>query len=48
VAPSYASVEGFIAAKVMVEGLRRAGPRLRTGTEYIDITIINRNGMFVR
>src|SRR5437762_12142422 len=26
VAPSYASMEGFIAAKVMVEGLRRAGP----------------------
>jgi len=76
VTPSYASMEGFIAAKVMVEGLRRAGPRPtrekliaalesmrrldlggidvtygpqnRTGTEYIDITIINRNGMFVR
>jgi ABC-type branched-subunit amino acid transport system substrate-binding protein len=76
VAPSYASMEGFIAAKVMVEGLRRAGPKptreklntalesmqrldlggvdvtygpqLRTGTQYIDITIINRNGMFVR
>jgi branched-chain amino acid transport system substrate-binding protein len=76
VAASYASMEGFIAAKVMVEGLRRAGPRptrekliaalesmrrldlggidvtygpqTRTGTQYIDITIINRNGMFVR
>lgn len=76
VAPSYASMEGFIAAKVMVEGLKRAGPKptreklitalesmqrldlggvdvtygpqKRTGTEYIDITIINRNGMFVR
>jgi ABC-type branched-subunit amino acid transport system substrate-binding protein len=76
VAPSYASMEGFIAAKVMVAGLRRAGPRptrekliaalesmrrldlggidvtygpqARIGTEYIDITIINRNGMFVR
>jgi len=76
VAPSYASMEGFIAAKVMVEGLRRAGPRPtreklvaalesmqrldlggvdvtygrqnRTGTQYIDLTIINRAGMFVR
>ncbi|HKQ28902.1 MAG TPA: ABC transporter substrate-binding protein [Burkholderiales bacterium] len=76
VAPSYASMEGYIAAKVMVEGLRRAGPRPtrekliaalesmqrvdlggidvtygpdnRTGTQYIDLTIINRNGMFVR
>ena len=26
VAPSYSSIEGFIAAKVLVEGLRRAGP----------------------
>jgi branched-chain amino acid transport system substrate-binding protein len=26
-APSYASMEGFIAAKVLVEGLRRAGPK---------------------
>ena len=76
VAPSYASMEGYIAAKVIVEGLRRAGPRPtrekliaalesmqrvdlggidvtygpdnRTGTQYIDLTIINRNGMFVR
>jgi ABC-type branched-subunit amino acid transport system substrate-binding protein len=76
VAPSYSSMEGFIAAKVLVEGLRRAGPRptrekliaglesmkgfdlggldvtygpnLRTGTTYIDITIISKNGKFVR
>jgi len=76
VSASYASMEGFIAAKVMVEGLRRAGPRPtrekliaalesmqrvdlggvdvtygsqnRTGTQYIDLTIINRAGMFVR
>jgi ABC-type branched-subunit amino acid transport system substrate-binding protein len=27
VAPSYSSMEGFIAAKVLVEGLRRAGPK---------------------
>ncbi len=76
VAPSYSSMEGFIAAKVLVEGLRRAGPKptrekliaglesmqrydlggvevtygpqVRTGTTYIDITIIGRNGKFVR
>jgi branched-chain amino acid transport system substrate-binding protein len=76
VAPSYASMEGFIAAKVLVEGLRRAGPKPtreklvtalesmnrfdlggvdvsygpkhRTGTSYIDITIISRTGRFVR
>ena len=76
VAPSYASMEGFIAAKVLVEGLKRAGPNLtreklvkaleslnrfdlggvdvtygpgkRTGTAFIDITIISRNGTFVR
>jgi ABC-type branched-subunit amino acid transport system substrate-binding protein len=76
VAPSYASMEGFIAAKVLVEGLRRAGPkptrekliaglesmskfdlggvdvtygpRLRTGTTFIDITIISKTGTFVR
>ena len=27
VSPSYSSMEGFIAAKVLVEGLRRAGPK---------------------
>jgi ABC-type branched-subunit amino acid transport system substrate-binding protein len=76
VAPSYSSMEGFIAAKVLVEGLRRAGkqptrekliagletmkafdlggldvtygPNLRTGTTYIDITIISKSGKFVR
>ena len=76
VAPSYASMEGFIAAKVLVEGLKRAGPKLtreklvtaleslnrfdlggvdvtygpgkRTGTAFIDITIISRKGTFVR
>jgi len=76
VAPSYSSMEGFIAAKVLVEGLRRAGkqptrekfiagleslkafdlggvdvtygPDLRVGTTYIDITIIGKNGKFVR
>jgi len=76
VAPSYSSMEGFIAAKVLVEGLRRAGkqptrekliaglesmkaydlggvdvtygPNLRTGTSYIDLTIIGKTGKFVR
>jgi branched-chain amino acid transport system substrate-binding protein len=76
VAPSYSSMEGFIAAKVLVEGLRRAGklptreklvaglesmkafdlggmdvtygPSLRAGTNYIDLTIIGKNGKFVR
>jgi ABC-type branched-subunit amino acid transport system substrate-binding protein len=75
-APSYSSIEGFIAAKVLVEGLRRAGKQptrekliaglesmkqydlgglevtygrnLRTGTSYIDLTIIGRSGNFVR
>jgi ABC-type branched-subunit amino acid transport system substrate-binding protein len=73
---SYSAMEGFISAKVLVEGLRRAGPKptreklisglesmnrydmggvdvtygpeLRTGTTYIDITIIGKNGKFVR
>ena len=76
VVPSYAGMEGFIAAKVLVEGLKRAGANLtreklvaaleslnrfdlggvdvtygsgkRTGTAFIDITIINKKGMFVR
>ena len=76
VVASYSSMEGFIAAKVLVEGLRRAGPKptrekliaglesmqrydlggidvtygpqLRTGTTFIDITIISKNGKFVR
>jgi len=76
VSPSYSSMEGFIAAKVLVEGLKRAGPKptrekliaglesldkfdmggvdvtygpqLRTGTSFIDITIISKNGKFVR
>jgi branched-chain amino acid transport system substrate-binding protein len=76
VAPSYASMEGFIAAKVLVEGLKRAGPKptrdklitaleslnrfdlggvdvtygpgTRTGTRYIDITIVSRTGKFIR
>jgi len=76
VAASYASMEGFIAAKVLVEGLKRAGPKptreklvtalesmnrfdlggidvtygpgTRTGTRYIDITIVSKAGVFIR
>jgi ABC-type branched-subunit amino acid transport system substrate-binding protein len=76
VSASYSSMEGFIAAKVLVEGLKRAGPKPtrekliaglesmnrydmggvdvtygpnnRTGTTFIDITIISKNGKFVR
>ena len=76
VGPSYASMEGFIASKVLVEGLKRAGPKptreklvaaleslnrfdlggvdvtygpgIRTGTRYIDITIISKTGHYVR
>src|SRR2546427_570340 len=76
VAASYASMEGFIAAKVLVEGLKRSGPKptrdkliaaleslnrfdlggvdvtygpgTRTGTSYIDITIVSRTGKFIR
>jgi ABC-type branched-subunit amino acid transport system substrate-binding protein len=76
VSASYSSMEGFISAKVLVEGLKRAGPKPtrekliaglesmnrydmggvdvtygpnnRTGTTFIDITIISKNGKFVR
>jgi ABC-type branched-subunit amino acid transport system substrate-binding protein len=76
VSASYSSMEGFISAKVLVEGLKRAGPKPtrekliaglesmnrydmggvdvtygpnnRTGTTFIDITIIGKNGKFVR
>jgi len=76
VGASYASMEGFIAAKVLVEGLKRAGPKptrdglvtalesmrnfdlggvvvtygpgVRSGTSFIDITIISKTGKFVR
>jgi branched-chain amino acid transport system substrate-binding protein len=73
---SYSALEGFIAAKVLVEGLRRAGPKptreklvaalegmqrydagdidvsygpdSRTGSRYVELTIIGRNGNFIR
>jgi len=74
-AHSYSSIEGFIAAKVMTEALRRAGPNPtpagliaamekldydvggfpitfnghgRTGSEFMELTMISRNGRFVR
>lgn len=74
--PSYATMEGMIAAKVMVEALKRAGanptpekvtvaleslrnydvggfsvgfgPSDRTGSEYVDLSIISKGGKFVR
>jgi branched-chain amino acid transport system substrate-binding protein len=70
----YVSLEGFVAAKVLVEGLRRAGPNLtrdgfikavesmsaydtggfgvrftprqHAGSDYVDLTIISKNGKF--
>ncbi len=72
----YVSLEGFVAAKVLVEGLRRAGPNLtrdglikalesmmaydaggffvrfgprqHTGSNFVDLTIISKNGKFRR
>lgn len=73
---SYAAMEGFVAAKVLVEGLRRTGknptredfvralesmrkldlgglmvdygPNDRTGSEFVELTMIGRDGRFVR
>jgi branched-chain amino acid transport system substrate-binding protein len=73
---SYAAMEGFIAAKVLVEGLQRAGPKLtresfiqgmesiervdlgglmihyspndHTGSEFVELTMIGRDGRFIR
>ncbi len=72
---SYSAMEGFIAAKVMTEALRRAGSnptpqtliaamekldydvggftisfagRGRTGSEFMELTMISRNGKFIR
>lgn len=73
-APSYASIEGFIAAKVLVEGLKRAGPQPtreklikglesmarydlggisvsygpeeRSGTTFVDLTVLGKDGQF--
>jgi branched-chain amino acid transport system substrate-binding protein len=74
--PSYAGMEGFAAAKVMVEGLRRAGrnltrdsliagleslkkfdlggmdvtygPNDRTGSTFVELSIIGKDGKFRR
>jgi ABC-type branched-subunit amino acid transport system substrate-binding protein len=73
---SYAAMDGFVSAKVLVEGLRRAGPTLtrdsfirglesirqvdlgglmvsysaqdHTGSEFVELTMIGRNGRLVR
>lgn len=73
---SYAAMEGFVAAKVLVEGLQRAGKNLtrpglvralesirqhdlgglmvsyapndHTGSEFVELTMIGRNGSFIR
>lgn len=74
--PGFGTLEGYIAAKVMVEGLRRAGKNLtrdgflkametiqdhdfggfkvnygpgqRSGSKFVDLTIISRDQKFVR
>ncbi len=74
--PSYSTMEGMIAAKVMVEALKRAGdnptpekvvtalesfqsydfggfnlnfgPGNRTGSTFVDLSIIDRDGKFIR
>lgn len=74
--PSATALEGYIAARVIVEALRRAGPnptrasvikslesfgrtdiggfpvefgpRVRGGSHYVDVTIVNRNGQVLR
>lgn len=73
---SYAAMEGFVNAKVLVEALRRAGPKLtregfikalesmqrvdfgglmvtygpkdHTGSEFVELTMIDKNGKFLR
>ena len=74
--PGFGTLEGFIAAKVMVEGLKRAGKKLdregfvramdtlgnydaggfkvsyapdnRSGSQFVDLTIISKDEKFVR
>jgi ABC-type branched-subunit amino acid transport system substrate-binding protein len=73
---SYAAMEGFVSAKVLVEGLRRAGrnptreglinalesmgrhdlggmvmsygPNNHSGSDYVELTIIDKYGRFIR
>ena len=74
-AQSYSAMEGFLAAKVMTEALRRAGPNVtnasliavmenldydvggfpinfsgrgRTGSEFMEMTMISKGGRFIR
>lgn len=74
--PSFTTMEGFISAQVLVEGLRRAGPQLtrekligalesmhshdlggytvsysptdRSGSKYVEITVIGKDGKILR
>lgn len=72
---NFSAIEGFLAAKVLVEGLKRAGrdltrekfidtmekldvdlggfyvtysPKSHTGSKFVDLTIIGRDGKFLR
>jgi branched-chain amino acid transport system substrate-binding protein len=72
---SYATMEGYLSARIMTEALKRAGknptreslvtafeslklnlggfnvgfsPTTRTGSEFVDITLISNNGKFIR
>jgi branched-chain amino acid transport system substrate-binding protein len=73
---NFSAIEGFLTAKVMVEGLRRTGknltregfvdtmekmqdvdvggffvsysPQSHTGSKFVDLTIIGRDGKFLR
>jgi ABC-type branched-subunit amino acid transport system substrate-binding protein len=72
---NFSAIEGFLGAKVLVEGLRRAGrdltrekfidtmekldvdlggfyvsysPKSHTGSQFVDLTIIGREGKFLR
>lgn len=73
--PSYTAMEGYLAARIMVEALKGAGktptresvvaafealhldlggyrigfgPGTRTGSEFVELTMIGRNGAFIR
>ena len=76
VAPSYASLQGFVSGKILAEGLKRAGPQPtreklvkaletmqkfdlgdfiidfspqnRHGSKYVELTVIGRNGNFIK
>ena len=72
---SYATMEGYLSARIMTEALKRAGknptreslvtafeslklnfggfnvaysPTTRTGSEFVDLTMISKNGKFIR